>query len=117
MTECLGHGTTAPPRESCVVPGGLGFFLTLPTGQPPQPSPRAHALGYICLSLRAPSAVPGGLGFLFHATHGSTTPTRATLARVGDPGETVGYHLPRPMRSGCARLPNIPSPTKWDERA
>src|SRR5271157_2350868 len=25
--------------------------------------PRAHALGYICFALRAPSGVPGGLGF------------------------------------------------------
>src|SRR5271157_6534499 len=62
-------------------------------------------------------AVPGGLESLSHATHGSTTPTRATPARVGGPGETVGHHLSRPRRSGCARLPNIPSPTTWDERA
>src|ERR1039457_7296020 len=32
-----------------------------------------------------PWAVPGGLDSLSHATHGSTTPTRTTPARAGDP--------------------------------
>jgi len=62
--------------------------------------------------------VPGGLGFLFHATHGSTTPTRAKPARIGGPGETVGYHLPRPGRScraavGCwSRISPKPQKTE-----
>src|SRR5271157_3109760 len=34
---------------------------------------------------RKSCAVPGGLESLSHATHGSTTPTRATPARVGGP--------------------------------
>src|ERR1035441_716504 len=47
-------------------------------------------------------AVPGGLDSLFTPTHRSTTPTRATAARFGDPVETVGYRLSRPRRWGYA---------------
>jgi hypothetical protein len=61
-----------------------------------------------------------GLGFLLHATHRSTTPTRATPARFGGPGATVGYHLSRPRRScrtavGCwSRI--SPKPQKAEPR-
>ena len=65
-------------------------------------------------------AVPGGLGFLPHATHRSTTPTRAKAARFGGPGETVGYHLsPAAAGSGRAAVEcwSSPKPQKTEPRS
>jgi hypothetical protein len=76
---------------------------TIPRGV--SPAPLHSCVPILSAKAADKDGVPGrprGLDSLFTPTHRSTTPTRATAARVGDPVETVGYRLSRPRRWGYA---------------